>query len=46
MKDAYYWLTKLAYKMILYHDKSFHKWCERHTKWQKKWKEKHGMEVE
>ena len=46
MKDRYYWLGKLAYKMILYHNKKFEKWCALHTKWSKKWKEKYGTEVE
>ena len=46
MKDRYYWLEKLAYKMILYHHKKFEKWCDIHTNWLNKWKEKHDAEVE
>jgi len=46
MKNRYYWLEELAYKMIFYHHKKFEKWCKRHTKWQNKWKAKHDVEVE
>ena len=46
MKDRYYWLEKLAYKMILYHHKKFEKWCDIHTNWLNKWKAKHDVEVE
>ena len=46
MKDRYYWLTVLAEKMIFYHHYSFEKWHERFQKWDKKWKEKYGTEVE
>ena len=46
MGKLYFLLSQLAYKMVMYHNKRFYKWCDSHAKWVRKYKEHYGMEVE
>lgn len=42
MKDRYYWLMRLAYKMCMYYDKKYEKWSKKFWKWNEEWKNKYA----
>lgn len=41
MKDRYFRLMCLAYKMCMHYDKKYNKWSARYNKWLNEWEKRH-----